>query len=280
MFPTILELTIPGIGNIPLYSFGFCMLLCFLGAMLVLQSEIYRAKVNKNGIVLDKAGSRELAEEMITWAAIGGILGARLLSILSNLDNLFIDPIGVIFSAAGFVFYGGFIGGIFSVWLLLKKRGIIFYQMSDIVCTSLVIGYAIGRIGCQLSGDGDYGSISSLPWATSYKYGVIPTLDIVHPTPVYESLYAIFVLVCLVSNKVRQLFSGQGQLFGLYLVLMSIGRFLVEFLRIEPIVFSIFSQAQVISFFLFCFGVFMILIGQFSVAYRGRALTAVKLKNV
>ena len=87
MFPTILELTIPGLGTIPLYSFGFCMLLCFLSAMLVLQSEIEKAKVVKNKVILDRAGSRELAEEMITWAAIGGILGARILSIFSNLDN-------------------------------------------------------------------------------------------------------------------------------------------------------------------------------------------------
>ena len=92
----------------------------------------------------------------------------------------------------------------------------------------LAIGYAIGRVGCQLSGDGDYGMHSDLPWAMAYPDGTVPTTDEVHPTPVYETL--AMGIVALVLWRLRDRFAP-GVLFGLYLMIAGIERFLVEFIR-------------------------------------------------
>lgn len=225
------------------------MLLCFLGAYSLL------AKYCINSGLTSK-----LAEDMITWAGIGGVLGARIVSILSNPRLLMQDPIGTIFSSAGFVFYGGLIGGMLAVYLLLRKNNLSFYRMSDLVAPALSLGYAIGRIGCQLSGDGDYGIQTNQLWATSYKYGVVATESLVHPTPVYESLYSVVILLILSSKFSLKSLPWQGQIFGLYLILSSISRFLVEFLRIEDRVYLDLSQAQVISIPLFIIGLYLLFI--------------------
>jgi len=108
----------------------------------------------------------------------------------------------------------------------------------------LAIGYAIGRIGCQLSGDGDYGIHSSLPWAMSYPDGTVPTTDTVHPTPVYETL--AMGVVAAVLWRLRDRFAP-GVLFGLYLMFAGIERFLVEFIRRNDDVVAGLTQPQLIS---------------------------------
>lgn len=210
---------------------------------------------------LERAGKpTEVAEQMIFWAALGGILGARVLSLLTSPQQLFADPLGTIFGGAGFVFYGGLIGGTFAVWMVFKKNNIAFLHGADLSSPALCVGYAVGRIGCQLSGDGDYGMVSDLPWAMGYPLGVISTPPgvLVHPTPFYESIGALiicFILLNLVRNKK---FSLSGQIFGLYLCLSAVARFLVEFIRIEQRVFANFSQAQVVSMILFSIGAILI----------------------
>jgi phosphatidylglycerol:prolipoprotein diacylglycerol transferase len=93
----------------------------------------------------------------------------------------------------------------------------------------LAIGYAIGRIGCQLSGDGDYGRATSLPWGMSYPDGEVPTTEIVHPTPVYET--AAMLVVFFVLWRLRDRLNRPWQLFGLWAILAGAERFLVEFVR-------------------------------------------------
>ena len=126
MIPEIFRIQIGTFFSVPVYSFGLMMLLCFVGAMQLLQ------------ITLSEEGyDPALAEPMITYAAIGGIVGARLLSILSNLDYLMSDPIGVIFSSAGFVFYGGFVGGLLGVSIILRKNALSFYKLTNLVAAPL-----------------------------------------------------------------------------------------------------------------------------------------------
>lgn len=246
MFISIFE--IPFFGHIiPIYSFGFLILLCFVGSYALLANHL-----EASGL------SRKLGEDMVTWAGLGGVIGARLFSILSSPRYLVSDPISAIFSSAGFVFYGGLIFGMLSVYLLLRKEKLSFYRLTDVVAPALALGYAVGRIGCQLSGDGDYGIETKLPWATSYKYGVVPTEVLVHPTPVYESLCAVVILLLLTSKSVRKILSHQGQLFGLYLMLSGVVRFMIEFIRIEDRYFWGLSQAQLISVPLMLAGAWMI----------------------
>ncbi len=212
------------------------MLLCFLASYYLLAKNLEYLNL-----------SPKYAEDMITWAAISGFIGARLFSIISNPAALLNDPIHTIFSSAGFVFYGGLICGTLGIALFLKINKLSFFTMTDIVAPVLALGYAVGRIGCQLSGDGDYGIETTLPWGTSYKYGVVPTELFVHPTPVYESLLSILILLLLTSKSVKSYLGNKGQIFGFYLVLSGIVRFSIEFIRIEDIVYLGLSQAQLIS---------------------------------
>jgi phosphatidylglycerol:prolipoprotein diacylglycerol transferase len=245
MIPEIFTIPIPFTDfHLPVYTFGFFMLCCFLGAMKLLENQLAEVSLDTS-----------LAEQLVTWAAIGGILGARLLSILSVPEALLADPVGTIFSSAGFVFYGGFLGGFLAVLLLLWRKKLSPLMMSDIIAAPLAFGYGIGRIGCQLSGDGDYGSASSLPWAMNYIYGVVPAYETVHPAPVYESAGAFLLTWLLLSPYLREKLSMQGQIFGFYLSVSAILRFLVEFLRIEPVVLWGLTQAQLFSIFLLLVGV-------------------------
>ena len=254
MFITLFKIPLPSFlyflgDGLPVFSFGFLILLCFVGSYALLANYL-----ETSGL------SRKLAEDMVTFAGIGGITGARLFSVLSNPRSFFHDPIGTVFSSAGFVFYGGLIGGMLAVYLLLRKEKLSFYRLSDLVAPTLALGYAIGRIGCQLSGDGDYGIPTNLPWAVMYKYGVVPTGSFVHPTPVYESLFSVIILLLLTSNFMQKILPKQGQLFGFYLILSGIVRFSIEFLRIEDRYYFDLSQAQLISIPLILIGILMVVL--------------------
>ena len=233
MIPTLFQ-----IGPLPIHSFGLLMVLAFLAA--------WRMFANS----LESAGKRvELAERVITWAAFGGIVGARAGYLFSFPTELFEHPLATIFGGAGFVFHWGLIGGILASWLLLRRENEAFLSMADVGEPALAIGYAVGRIGCQLSGDGDYGKASDLPWAMGYPLGVVPTPPgmQVHPTPMYETFAALLIAYVLSRPASRRAFPYTGQLFALYLVLSAIARFAVEYLRVEPIVLPPFTQAQVVS---------------------------------
>lgn len=223
------------IGPIPINAFGLMMVCAFFAAWRLLWLNLRRA-----------GEPVELAEDMVMYAAIGGIAGARIDYLLSFPEEFMRDPLGAAFGGAGFVFYGGLIGGFLAVWIFLRIKGKPFLPYADLTCPVLALGYAVGRIGCHLSGDGDYGIPSNLPWAVSYSLGVVPTPPgvRVHPTPVYETLAAFAVTALLLSLLFRHSFKKPGQLFGLYFILSAICRFLVEFIRIEPVVAWGLTQAQ------------------------------------
>ena len=126
------------------------------------------------------------------------------------------DLLGNIFSGAGLVFFGGLIGGAVGVLLWARWRGWLGWELLDSAAAPIAIGYAVGRIGCQLSGDGDYGEPSDLPWAMAYPEGTVPTTDEVHPTPIYETLTMGLVTLLLWHLRDRL---APGVLFGLYLIL-------------------------------------------------------------
>jgi prolipoprotein diacylglyceryltransferase len=117
----------------------------------------------------------------------------------------------------------------------------------SIFCMGL--GYGTGRIGCFLAGDGDYGVPSHLPWAVSFPHGLVPTLVRVHPTMLYSSAWelAVFTVLWHVSNPHRQPALKPGTLFGSYLLASGAGRFLVEFLGLNPVFAFRLTEAQVVS---------------------------------
>src|ERR1700736_3960764 len=170
------------------------------------------------------------AYEIVFAALIGGIVGARGYYVIERFSEAKHDLLGTVFSGTGLVWYGGAIGGAVGVVAWMRWRDVLELKMLDMCATALALGYAIGRIGCQVSGDGDYGIRSNLPWAMGYPHGTVPTPPgvKVQPTPIYET-----VTMCLVAwvlwrlrDRVRP-----GVIFALYLVLSGLERFLVEFIR-------------------------------------------------
>ena len=130
------------------------------------------------------------------------------------------------------------------------------WQMCDVNCLPLALGYTIGRVGCQLSGDGDYGIASDLPWAMAYPDGTVPTTEEVHPTPVYETLTMGFATLVLWHLRDR---FAPGVLFGLYLVFAGGERLLVELVRRNDSVVAGLTQPQLISIGLLALGTAIIL---------------------
>jgi phosphatidylglycerol:prolipoprotein diacylglycerol transferase len=167
----------------------------------------------------------------ITFAALlGGVVGARGYFVIEKFSQAKNDLLGTIFSGSGLVWYGGAIGGAIGVISWMRWRKVLEWQMFDMCATALTLGYAIGRIGCQVSGDGDYGIRSSLPWAMGYPHGTVPTPPgvTVQPTPIYET-----VAMCLLAYGLWKLRDRvrPGVIFALYLLLSGLERFLVEFIR-------------------------------------------------
>src|SRR5215212_3069294 len=113
------------------------------------------------------------AYEMTFAALVGGIVGARLWSVIENWDEAKDDVFGSLFSGSGLVFYGGLLGGAICVLGWAKWRGVLDLKTLDVAAVPLAAAYAIGRIGCQLAGDGDYGKAWDGPWAMAYPHGTV-----------------------------------------------------------------------------------------------------------
>jgi phosphatidylglycerol---prolipoprotein diacylglyceryl transferase len=182
------------------------------------------------------------AYEMAFAALVGGLVGSRLYYVVQNCGQVKHDLLGSLFSGSGLVWYGGVIGGAIAVIAWARWRGMLSLALLDLASVPLALGYAIGRIGCQVAGDGDYGRWcehagtavtcpgSKLPWAMSYRHGTVATPPgvEVQPTPIYETL--AMGLIAWWLWRMRDRFRP-GALFAFYLVLSGIERLLVEFLR-------------------------------------------------
>jgi phosphatidylglycerol:prolipoprotein diacylglycerol transferase len=184
--------------------------------------------------------------EVIFAALVGGVVGARGYYLIQNYDRVRHDLLGSVFSGSGLVWYGGAIGGAIAVLAWMRWRRALNLVMLDMLGTALALGYGIGRIGCQLSGDGDYGIRSSLPWAMGYPHGTVPTPPgvTVQPTPIYETaaMCLLAYLLWRLRDRVRP-----GVVFALYLVLSGLERFLVEFIRRNSEVFAGLTTPQLES---------------------------------
>jgi phosphatidylglycerol:prolipoprotein diacylglycerol transferase len=193
------------------------------------------------------------AYEIVFAALIGGIVGARGYYLIQNYSQVKHDLLGSIFSGTGLVWYGGAIGGAIGVIGWMRWRHVLELRMLDMCATALALGYAIGRVGCQVSGDGDYGIASSLPWAMGYPHGTVPTPPgvTVQPTPIYET-----VTMCLVAYALWRLRDRvrPGVIFALYLVLSGLERFLVEFVRRNSEVLAGLTAPQLESLGLLAIG--------------------------
>lgn len=205
------------IGPLELKTFGICFALGFVAAGLV-----GARRLRELDLPID------WAYEIVFAGLAGGFVGARVDYLIQNWDTASDDLLGAAFSGSGLVWLGGVVGGAAAVLAWGRWRGFFGLRLLDYTAPLIALGYAIGRIGCQLSGDGDYGEESGLPWAMAYPDGTEPIDTPVHPTPIYESLAMGLVAFLLwrLRDRLRP-----GLVFALWLVLTGLERLLVEFVR-------------------------------------------------
>lgn len=251
------------IGPFTVYGYGLMLAIGFLVASYLLASEFKRKKLDPN-----------LANNVTIIALLAGVAGSKIFYLIENLPSFFADPIGMTFNPGGLTFYGGLLLAAFSIYLYGKKKGINFFVIADAVAPGLIIAYGIGRIGCHLAGDGDYGFPTTLPWGTDYSkgtfppsvafrdfpeitskfpHGIVPDTIPCHPTPIYEFLICLLIFWFL--WHIRKKITQTGKLFMIYLILAGIERFAIEFLRLNPrIVFGL-TEAQLLAIVLIVIGI-------------------------
>jgi phosphatidylglycerol:prolipoprotein diacylglycerol transferase len=246
-------------------------------------SEKEKEKLQTPVLETVKIRPHELMGNITLISALSGIIGAKIFHNLENLNEFIEDPMGALLSFSGLTFYGGLIFGTIAVLWYGKKNGIHWKHMVDASAPGLMLAYGIGRIGCQVAGDGDWGIVNTLPqpswlsflpsWTWSYQYPHnvigegIPISDCfgkhcyylehpVYPTPLYEAVIGIGLFFLLWNLRKR--IKIPGMLFSVYLLLNGIERFFIEKIRVNTF-YHIFgysiTQAEIISFALIIAGI-------------------------
>jgi len=225
------------LGPLTIPTFGLMVALALISSAYILQADF-----NRRGMKAD-------AFLMITVAGLSGIAGAKLYHLLEDPGVFFADPWPLLFSRYGFAWFGGLIGGFAALVAMGWRVKLPLLQFLDACSPAACFGYGIGRIGCFLSGDGDYGKPTSLPWGMSFPNGVVPTTQRVHPTPLYELIVWCAIGAFLWHLGTKALKNRQLELAGItfcaYLILTGVARFLVEIIRINPRSFFGLTNAQV-----------------------------------
>ncbi|HTX18496.1 MAG TPA: prolipoprotein diacylglyceryl transferase family protein [Bacteroidota bacterium] len=251
------------IGPFPVYSFGLMLGISFIVASLLLTSELKRKKLDP-----------ELGSTITLIALFGGVAGSKILFLIEEWRYFLSDPIGMAFSPGGLTWYGGFLLVAVLLLYLAKKKKIAFLTIADATSPGLLWAYGIARIGCHLSGDGDYGFPTTLPWGTNYSNGtyppslalrgfpeitskfpngIVPDTTPCHPTPIYEFIICTILFFILWKNRRRII--GTGRMFLWYLVAAGSERFAIEFLRLNPRLLLGLSEAQLIAIVLIVSGI-------------------------
>jgi len=242
MLPIILKL-----GRINIYSYGLMLALGFIITGIIFRKELKRVGINV-----------DLADSVIIAALLGGIFGAKVYSVIEGIREYGLSSLKDFFSGAGLVWYGGLIGGTIAVLVTIKLKHYPILPIIDLIAPLLILGYGIGRMGCFLSGDGDYGPPSDLPWAMAFPNGTVPTTERVHPTPLYEIIMSLIAFAYL--WKIRKKTRGPGYMFGMFLILSGTERFIAEFWRITAkVLFDVISVAQIIGVLTIIIGIYLIL---------------------
>jgi phosphatidylglycerol:prolipoprotein diacylglycerol transferase len=252
------------IGPFTIYGFGLMMGIAFITASILLTRELKRKKLDP-----------DLGNTITLIALVAGIAGSKILFLFENWQDFLRAPFELTFSASGLTWYGGFILALVCIYFYVKKKKISFAKITDATSPALMLGYGIARIGCHLSGDGDYGIPTSLPWGTNYENGtfppsiafrdfpqiarqfpggIVPDNTPLHPTPVYEFILCTLFFIILWQIGKRKV--PDGLVFMWYLILAGIERFAVEFIRINPPFLLGLSEAQVIALVLIALGIY------------------------
>lgn len=231
MYPILFE-----IGPVRIYSFGIIALSAF-----ILCYFLAHRQFQKNNIEIS------VLNTLFAIISVSGFLGARALFLLENSGSV-ANLAQLIRLNSGLTWYGGFLLAGAMTFAYLKWQRLEITHIAGILVPLVLLGYAIGRIGCQLAGDGDYGPATTVPWAMAYPDGIVPTNILVHPTPVYDTLIAGVFFILLWHKRQRL---ADGQITWLAFIALGVTRFITEFFRNTPRIFwGYLSMAQMISFLL------------------------------
>ena len=245
MHPVLLE-----IGLIKVFTYGFFVASAFFAAIHLAVRQAKKEGLDPQKIL-----------DLSFYILVSSILGARLLFLIVEYKYFLSNPVEALkFWKGGLVYYGGLFGAVLVAFYFIKKNPMPLWKVADIAAPSLAIGQAIGRWGCFFAGC-CYGLQSDLPWAITFTDGrsLAPLNIPLHPTQVYLSLNALFIFSVLIWVRKRKSFDGQ--LFWLYGILYSIGRFLIEFFRGDERGFTIedvLSTSQFIGIFILSLSIFML----------------------
>ena len=232
-----------------------------VGAAMIAAYVVLRADLARRGIAGEDSG---FTEALSAIPCLAGIAGAKLYHVLEEPALLSAHP-GKLISQYGFAWFGGLIAGTAAFVLVARRQKTPLLQVLDAGAAAAALGYGIGRVGCLLSGDGDYGIPTSLPWGMRFPHGLVPTTQRVQPTPIYE-----FILACVIAWFLWKLGSRQklqhlarsavtktqrpsartlphGVVLAAYLIITGVTRYLVEFIRINPRSFFGLTNAQAAS---------------------------------
>ena len=238
------------VGPLQLTGFGLAVLMAFVIAQIISQRELAR-----------RGHDPEPIGDLIFAAIIGGLLGGKIYYAILMHD------FGALLSRAGFVFWGGLLGGMLACFLMIRRKHLSFTRISDVAGPAIAAAYSIGRTGCWAVGD-DYGRPWNGPLAVAFPNGAPPSTVAnmtelfhipappgsspnqvlsVHPTQLYE--VALGFVMFLILWRLRNHRHAEGWLFGLYCVLAGIERFIIEFVRAKDdrFLFGTFTGAQVIA---------------------------------
>jgi phosphatidylglycerol---prolipoprotein diacylglyceryl transferase len=189
------------LGPLAIPTFGLMVACAMLVAFFVLRADLIRRgliastdelPVKSNSKTAAKHSAN--AEMLIAIPCLAGIIGAKLYHVLETPADFFAHPLDELISPYGFAWFGGLLAGFAAFVWVGRRQKIPLLTVLDAGSPAAALGYGIGRIGCLLSGDGDYGIPTSLPWGMSFPNGLVPTTDRVHPTPIYE-----FVVACSIA---------------------------------------------------------------------------------
>jgi phosphatidylglycerol:prolipoprotein diacylglycerol transferase len=278
MYPRLSDLFRDLLGVAPpvtIYSFGVMVATAILVGIWLAARELdrkYEAGILDgvqvgSGRDRTEASPSALAGTLAVIAAAAGIAGAKLFTILGNPGRFFLDPAGMLFSMGGLTFYGGLIVAAGAIIWYLRRHDLSIPPVADAAAPSLMLAYGIGRVGCHLAGDGDWGIAADLAlkpdwmpmwlWGETYPNAIVgPPEQPVYPTSVYEALAATLLFGVLWALR-KHPFQA-GWLFSLYLVFNGIERFLIEKIRVTA-EYQLFgmtpTQAEIISVLLFGAGV-------------------------
>jgi len=276
LFPFIQVGPLPLVGPLRLGTYGLMLWLATLSAYFVLSADLRRRKMPGDPL------------NVILLLVVAGLAGSKLYYLLEQPSEFFSHPARLFFSSYGFTWFGGLLGGLAVLLWLARHYGVPTLAFLDACSPAGALGYAIGRIGCLLSGDGDYGIATNLSWGMAFppleagcrvhhfvclihgsleaSYGTTVGLATnaivrVHPTPIYEFIVGVLIAWFLWRRGTQHLRekAPAGLVIAEYLVLTGLARFLVEFIRINPrSAFGVLTNAQVVSLLSIVAGVALI----------------------